>query len=215
MLLKAKGQSLLMHIQQYMIKGFRIKRVISDGEASIKAVRLEVEALGVQLNILGHGSHAPHVESAIRHIKNKARSVLHSLSFPLASKFAAALIAFVVHTSNMVPKINAVGHYPAHTAFTGRVPRFTRDAPYAFGQAGFLQKAQHSQSNSAAPRGDYVIWLGTTHNISGTHRCFNVETLREISGDVLRPALLTPLAVAGPHAACWSSTSTTISITNY
>ena len=36
------GQSLLMHIQQYMIKGFRIKRVVSDGEASIKAVRTEV-----------------------------------------------------------------------------------------------------------------------------------------------------------------------------
>ena len=116
------GQSLLMHIQQYMIKGFRIKRVTSDGEASIKAVRPEVESLGVQLNILGHGSHAPHVESATRHINNKARSVVNSLSFPLASKFAAALIAFVVHTSNMVPKINAVGHYPAHTAFTGRVP---------------------------------------------------------------------------------------------
>ena len=83
------GQSLLMHIQQYMIKDFRIKRVVSDGEASMKAVRTEVEALGVQLNILGHGSHAPHAESAIRHVKNKARSVVHSLSFPLASKFAA------------------------------------------------------------------------------------------------------------------------------
>lgn len=118
------GQSLLMHIQQYMIKGFRIKRVVSDGEASIKAVRTEVEALRVQLNILGHGSHAPHAESAIRHVKNKARSVVHSLSFPLVSKFAAALIAFVVHTGNMVPKVNSVGHYPAHTTFTGRVPSF-------------------------------------------------------------------------------------------
>ena len=123
MLLKAKGQSLLMHIQQYMIKGFRIKRVISDGEASIKAVRPEVESLGVQLDILGHGSHVPHVESAIRHMKNKARSVVNSLSFSLASRFAAALVAFVVHTTNMVPKVNSVGHYPAHTAFTGHQPK--------------------------------------------------------------------------------------------
>ena len=206
--IKAKshaGQSLLMHIQQYMIKGFRINRVTSDGEASIKAVRSEAESLGAELNILGHGSHAPHIESAIRHIKNKARSVLHSLSFSLASKLAAALIAFVVHTSNMVPKVNSVGHYPAHAAFTGRVPSYTRDAPHSFGQPGFLQKAQHAQSNSAAPRGDYCIWLGTTHNISGTHRCLNLETLREITGDVFRPALLTPLAVrrltqlAGPQ----------------
>ena len=104
----------------------------------------------------------------------------------------------------MVPKVNAVGHYPSHTAFTGRVPSFTRDEPHAFGQA-FLQKAQHSQSNSAEPRGDYCIWMGTTHNISGTHRCLNLETLREITGDVFRPALLTPRAVrrltqlAGPQ----------------
>ena len=157
------------------------------------------------MNILGHGSHAPHAKSAIRHVKNKARSVVHSLSFPLVSKFAAALIAFVVHTGNMVRKVNSVGHYPAHTTFTGRVPSFTRDVPYAFGQAGFLQKPQHSQSNSVAPRGDYCIWLGTTHNLSGTHRCFNLETLRGITGDVFRPALVTPPAVqrltllAGPQ----------------
>ena len=152
-----------------MIKGFRIKRVTSDGEASIKAVRPEVESLGVQLNILGHGSHVPHVESAIRHIKNKARSVVNSLSFSLASKFAAALIALVVHTSNMVPKVNSVGHYPAHTAFTGRVPSFTLDAPDAFGQAGFLQKAQHSQSNSAAPRGDYCVVIVCAISVNRSH----------------------------------------------
>ena len=34
--------------------------------------------------------------------------------------------------------------------------------------------------------------------ISGTHRCFNVKTLREITGDVFRPAFLTPLAVHRP-----------------
>ena len=58
-----------------MLKGFRIKRVTSDGEGSIKAFRPEIELLGVQLNVLGHGSHTPHAESALRHIKNKARAV--------------------------------------------------------------------------------------------------------------------------------------------
>ena len=58
-----------------MLKGFRIKRVTSDGEGSIKAFRPEIELLGVQLNVLGHGSHTPHAESALRHIKNKTRAV--------------------------------------------------------------------------------------------------------------------------------------------
>ena len=189
------GASLLLHINQYTAKGFRIKRVTSDGEPAIKAAKNDLETLGIELNVLGHGSHTPHAESAIRHIKNKARSTLHSLPFPLPSKLAAALITFVVHTSNMVPKVNAVGHFPAHTAFLGRIPNAAKDAPYAFGTAGFLQRASGPTSNSAAPRGDYCIWLGTTHNLAGTHRCFNIDTLREMTGDTFRPALLTDAAI--------------------
>ena len=107
-----------MHIQQYAAKGFAIKRVTSDGEASVRAVKSDVEALGVEVNILDHGSHTPHTKAAIGHIKNKARSTMYSLPYSLPSKLAAALIAFVVHAANMVPKINAVGHLPAHTAFS-------------------------------------------------------------------------------------------------
>jgi hypothetical protein len=185
----------MLHISHYIAKGFRIKRVTSDGEPSIKAAKHEFEAIGVELNVLGHGSHTLHAESAIRHIKNKARSTLHSLMYPLPSKLASALIAFVVHTSNMVPKVNAVGHLPAHTAFLGRVPNLAKDAPFAFGTAGFLQRASGPSSNTAAARGDYCLWLGTTHNLAGTHRCFNIDTLREITGDIFRPALLTDAAV--------------------
>ena len=189
------GQSLLTHIQQYHEKGFFIKRVTSDGEPSIKAVRSEVERLGVELNILGHGSHTPHAEAGIRHIKNKARSTKLSLAFPLPAKLGAALISFVVHTANMVPKVNAPGHLPAHTAFLGRIPNFTRDAPFAFGTAGFLQRAHHPRYNTATQRGDFCIWLGTTHNLAGTHRCFNLDTLCEMTGDIFRPTMITNAAI--------------------
>jgi hypothetical protein len=172
-----------------------MKRVPSDGEPSIRAAKQDLESSGIELNILGRGSHTPDAESAIRHIKNKARSTTHSLAFPFASKLIAALIAFVVHTANMVPKVYAVGHYPAHTAFLGRVPNFARDAPFAFGTAGFLQRAPGPTSNSAAPRGDYCIWLGTTHNIAGTHRCLDLDSLREITGDTFRPTSLTQQAI--------------------
>jgi hypothetical protein len=96
----------------------------------------------------------------------------------------------------MVPKVNAVGHLPAHTAFLGRVPNLAKDASFAFGTAGFLQRASGPASNTAAARGDYCLWLGTTHNLAGTHRCFNIDTLREITGDIFRPALLTDAAIA-------------------
>jgi hypothetical protein len=73
------------HIRQYQAKGIRIKRVTSDGEPSIRAAKQDLESSGIELNILGRGSHTPHAESAIRHIKNKARSIKYSHRFPLAS----------------------------------------------------------------------------------------------------------------------------------
>jgi hypothetical protein len=152
------GRALLEHIQQCNDKGFQIKRVTSDGEPSIKAAKSELSSIGVELNVLGHGSHSPHAESAIRHVKKKARSTIHSLHFPLPKKFAAALIGFVVHIANMIPKVNSVGHLPAHTAFLCRVPNFTRDAPFAFETTGFLQRAPGPKSNTAASRGDYCLW---------------------------------------------------------
>ena len=185
------GSTLIEHIESYEAYGFRIKRVTSDGEASIKAAKHDVESMGVSMNILGHGSHAPHAESAIRHIKNKARSTVASLPYTMPVRWAAALIAFVTHTVNMVPRSSAPGHISAYTNFTGRIPNFTKHTPHAFGIAGFLQKASHASSNSSAPRQDYCIWLGTTRNLAGTHNCFNIVTLRMMTGDKFTPAPLT------------------------
>lgn len=96
----------------------------------------------------------------------------------------------------MVPKVNSPGHLPACTAFKGRVPNYKIDAPYAFGTAGFLQRAPTHQSNTAQPRADYCIWLGTTCNLKGTHKCLNVDTLRIVTGDTFRPAPFTHIAIS-------------------
>lgn len=44
-----------------------------------------------------------------------------------------------------------------------------RETPCPFGTTGSLEKAPHPTSNSAAQRGDYCIWLGTSHSITGAH----------------------------------------------
>jgi hypothetical protein len=149
----------------------------------------------IVLNILGHGTHIPHVESAIRHLKNKARSTAFSLLFTLPSKLAPALIMFVTYTANMIPKANSPDHVPAYTQFTGRIPSFVKQTPHDFGQSGFLQRPRDPSSNSAAQRADYVIWLGTTRNLAGTYRCFNLSTLAEITGDKFTTAPLTQDAI--------------------
>jgi hypothetical protein len=54
------AQSLSLHIRQYEAKGFRIKRVTSDGEPSIRAAKQELESNDIELNILGGGSCSMH-----------------------------------------------------------------------------------------------------------------------------------------------------------
>lgn len=95
----------------------------------------------------------------------------------------------------MVPKHNAPGHLPAYTPFRGRTPSYKTDTPHAFGTTGFLQRAQGPLSNTAAPRADYCLWLGTTRNLEGTHRSFSLGTFTEITGDTFRPAPLTADAI--------------------
>ena len=103
---KAKaGEAILDHLSHYSSRDFTVNIVTSDGEPSIRYMSQALMQSGTYLNFLGHGKHVLHAESAIRHVKNKARSIAFSLQYTLPSKIAPALIRFVVHTINMVPKI--------------------------------------------------------------------------------------------------------------
>ena len=207
------GSALLTHIETYDSKGFTIHTVTTDGEPAIVALKATFDTSNIHLNVLGHGSHVPHAEAAIRHLKNKARSVVWSLPYTLPLRWAPALITFAVHTINMVPKINSPGHVPAYTAFTGLLPNFKKQAPHPFGITGFLQRPTGPSHNSSAARADYCVWLGTTRNQAGTHKCFNLATLSEITGNKFTPAPITPeaavrisrLAGASPDSAPPSS----------
>jgi hypothetical protein len=115
------SQALLQHIATHKAHGFTIKRVTSDGEPAVKAVRAQLEQNGASPNILGHGSDTPHAEESIRHLKNKARSTVASLPYTLPLRWAAALMAFVTHTVNMVPRSSSPGHVSAYTSSTGLI----------------------------------------------------------------------------------------------
>jgi hypothetical protein len=91
----------------------------------------------------------------------------------------------------MVPITNSPYHTPAYTLFTGLMPNFKKQTPHPFGIAGFLQHASGPRYNSAEARADYVIWMGTTRNLAGTHCCWNLVTNKEVTGDTFTPAPLT------------------------
>ena len=50
------GTALIDHINKYQAHGFTIKCVTTDGEPAIRAAKTDIEQMGVQINVLGHGS---------------------------------------------------------------------------------------------------------------------------------------------------------------
>jgi hypothetical protein len=119
-----------------------------------------------------------------------------NLPYALPTRWVSPLLNFVVHAMNMVPRSNSPHHISAYTSFTGRTPSYNKHLPHAFGTAGFLQRSVGPSYNSAQPRGEYTIWLGTTRNLAGTHLCFIVATRQMMTGDTFRPAELTASAIS-------------------
>ena len=109
------GTCLLDHIDKYTAHGFKITRVTCDGEPGIKAVKSQLLQRQVELNVLGHGSQTAHAESAIRHVKNKARSTALNLPYVMPTRWVSPLLNFVVHAINLVPMSYSPHQISAYT----------------------------------------------------------------------------------------------------
>ena len=66
-----------------------------------RAIKPNLLKRNLDLNMLGYGSHTPHAESAIRHVKNKARSTAHNHSYAMSTRWVSPLFNFVAHAINI------------------------------------------------------------------------------------------------------------------
>jgi hypothetical protein len=89
--------SLFSILGKYHAEGFHVKNIICDAEAALIAMEEKVNAYGSKLSYSLSSSHSTSIiDRKIRFIKDRARSTLHSLSFPLPTIFLKWLIYFVV-----------------------------------------------------------------------------------------------------------------------
>ena len=65
----------------------------------------------ITVNVLGHGTHISHVESAM---KNKTRTTAFIFQHMLPLKLAPALVTFVFHNVDMIPKTISDNHVPTY-----------------------------------------------------------------------------------------------------
>jgi hypothetical protein len=103
--LECMKQALLSHINGYTGRKFKIRTVRCDGEASIVALKSVIEERGIVLDLAGPAQHVPQVEVMIRVIKQRARSILNTLTYDLPLTWIPYLIQFVTHRINLEPKV--------------------------------------------------------------------------------------------------------------
>ncbi len=106
--------------QMYMLCGFHIVEIAGDGEFAWIADQLASLPTNPMLNLAAASEHVGLIEHNIRFMKEKTRSIHHSLPFERVP--ALMLIRMVLHTvqfMNSFPRKGDLKHYPPIAIMTG------------------------------------------------------------------------------------------------
>jgi len=145
-------------------KGFVISRVEIDPERGLFAVK---DQLGVDVVVVGAGSHVAVAERGGRVVKERCRLILSSLPYPLAGRFMRYLVMFVVTRLNLMPRAGDGHSECPRERFTGKKIHFKRELEIGFGDFAEVW-SKPIQSNSMEPRTISAIALCPVGNDEGS-----------------------------------------------
>jgi len=162
------------HLALYKSHGFIVRFLHADEEGAIASLATELAGShGVIVNPSGPGQHVPVVERKCREMKERARSIYHSLPFNLTVSLVVWLVLFVTRSVNMtVHKGGPMGVSPRE-AFLGVKLDYDRDCRVAFGD--YIEATDPYGDNTLKPRTQACIALlpiGT----QGTIQCLSLST---------------------------------------
>jgi hypothetical protein len=98
------GTELMRVISAYVGKGHRVTRVRSDNEGCVVASKQIIELKGIEVDLTDPESHVFIVESKIRWIKERCRTILHSTHYEPPDATIPWLPRFAVYCLNVVPR---------------------------------------------------------------------------------------------------------------
>ena len=88
---------------RYNSRGFKIRKLITDSEANFLSLSSMLEKNGIILDPAGPNKHVHKVEVSIRILKERVRSILHSLPYMLPRKLIPFLVLFAAARLNSQP----------------------------------------------------------------------------------------------------------------
>jgi hypothetical protein len=106
--------------------------VRTDPEAVFKSITPDVNNIGYRMEHSGVGRHEKKVERFVRTLKERIRTVRHSLPYTLPRKLTRHLVAAIVSTHNMTPSYRSAPLTPQEI-MTGIKPDMKKDLRAPFG----------------------------------------------------------------------------------
>jgi hypothetical protein len=158
-----------------ILRGFHIVEIAGDGEFVWITDQVTSLPTNPTLDLAAANEHVGLIERNIRFLKEKVRSLRHSLPFERIP--ALMLIWMVMHTvpfMNSFPRKGGLQHYPPSAIMTGAQLHMNQ-LRLKFGS--YCQVAEDvTPRNSLAARTRAAISMGISGNLSGGHRFLALDT---------------------------------------
>ena len=160
----------------YSARGFIVRRLFTDGEGAIAALRTEIEGVvKIAVNLSGAGSHVPLVEVKIRQVKERVRGILNVLPHSLPHSLLSHLVYYCVAIINLVPTTVLEEYVSPREIVEGLRIDAKRDLGLEFGQYVEVHE-QRQSTNGMEPRTRGAIALLPTGNRQGTWALLAFDT---------------------------------------
>ena len=196
----------LKQINRWKSRGFHVTQVTVDPEAGLLALKSDLGAQGINVEPRAGGTHVPTAERKIRVIKERCRSIVHSLPYMLPLFLLAWMVYFAVSRINLFPTKGGLVKVSPFEAFNGRKVDFDRDLRVGFGK---YCEVNVDTDNTLKSRTASAISLLSTGSASGSVKFYNLATGRVVTRDRFTEIPMPDLIVAHMNALATKSGSVT------
>jgi hypothetical protein len=172
--LKGKSAAVLLdaftaNIKSISHEGFTVTDVFIDGEGAIAKITPHLQDLGVTVH--ASPNKVPKAERKIQTIKNRVRSVVMSLPFPLSRVMMVFCVLWCVSKLNLIPTGVNGTKLSSTELLKGRKTDALRDLRYKFGDL-VESPVKNNDNDVNHSRTDTCIVVASTGSIHGDHKLF-------------------------------------------
>jgi hypothetical protein len=165
----------------YLQRGFKITTVHADGEFAPLQAMIQAMPGGPRVNLASANEHVPEIERRIRVVKERSRSIRHSLPF---NKIPKLLIIYIVFYA-----VQLLNHFPAKggvsatispkTIMSGETLHYKKHLSLQIGQYCQVHE-EDAPRNSQLPRTKGAICLGPSGNVQGGYKFMSLNSMKKI-----------------------------------